>query len=222
MRMRIILQILALLLISCQGQTNKVSPDTSSKEKIVNDTRLVPSDSTIFYFPVKSFGDITKGVGLDSFLVAWYSRQLFALREPVIYSDKSENEIYRFTWLRTFHNPIAIRIEKHGDEYILYWKLSNGAGGYDPGELTIDKQKILDAKTWQEFISMLNQADFWKLVSKEINYGKDGSEWILEGKTENKYQVVDRWSPEKNSKYYQCCYFLIGLTDLKIKDRENY
>jgi len=220
--MRIILQILILLFTSCQGQTNKVSPVTHTNEKIVHDTSLIPNDSTVFYFPVKSFGDTTKGVGLDSFLVAWYSRQLFALREPVISADKSENEIYRFTWLRTFHNPIAIRIEKHGDEYILYWKLSNGAGGYDPGELTIDKQKTLDKKTWQEFIERLNQADFWNLSSKEVNFGKDGSEWILEGQTESKYQVVDRWSPEVNSKYYQCCDFLLSLTDLKIKDREKY
>ena len=102
MRMRIILQILILLFTSCQGQTNKVSPVTHTKEEITHDTSLVPNDSTVFYFPLKSFRDTTKGVGLDSFLVAWYSRQLFALREPVISADKSENEFIGLPGLEHF------------------------------------------------------------------------------------------------------------------------
>ncbi len=219
--MRMTMILITFLFISCQEQIN-ISTAPNSEKIIVTDTSFIPKDSTTFYFPLKSFHDTSNTVGLDSFLVTWYSRQLFALREPVIYEDKSQNEIYRFTWLRTFHNPIAIRIEKHVDEYVLYWKLSNGAGGYDPGELSIAKQKILDKKTWQEFIRRLNQTDFWKLISKEVNFGKDGSEWILEGKAENKYQVVDRWTPEENSRYYQCCNFLLSLTDLKIKGREKY
>ena len=214
--------LITILFISCRQQIKTSSTAPNAEKIILTDTSLIPTDSTAFYFPLKSFHDTSSKVGLDSFLVAWYSRQLFALKEPLIYGNKSQNEIYRFTWLRTFHNPITIRIERHGDNYILYWKLSDGAGGYEPGELTTDKQKILDAKTWQEFINRLNQTDFWNLASKEVDFGKDGSEWILEGKTENKYQVVDRWTPEKNSKYYQCCDFLLGLTDLKIKDREKY
>ena len=97
--------------------------------------------------------------------------------------EKSQKDIYRFTWLRTFHNPIAIRIEKHGDQYFLYWKLSNGAGGYKPGKLTIDKQKKLDKETWDAFVSKLNHIDFWNLSRKQNDMGDDGSEWILEGRS---------------------------------------
>ncbi len=52
--------------------------------------------------------------------------------------------------------------------------------------------------------------------------GTDGSRWILEGKKGQRYQVLDRWSPSEKSKYYQVCYFLIGLTDLVIKEDEKY
>ena len=107
--MRVTSILITILFISCQGQANSVSTTNLEKE-IAHDTSSVPSDSTVFYFPLKSFRDTAKGVGLDSFLVVWYSRQLFALREPVIYADKSQNEIYRFTWLRTFHHPVASRM----------------------------------------------------------------------------------------------------------------
>ena len=209
------------LLASCRGQNNS-STTPNSQDKISSDTILIPKDSTTLYFPVNSLNDTSSNPLYESFFNKWYSSQLFALKEPIIYSNKSQDEIYRFTWLRTFHNPIAIRIEKHNDNYTLFWKLSNGAGGYSPGELEIDKQKTLDKKTWEEFISKLNQSDFWNLVINHNDTGKDGSQWILEGKSTNKYHVVDKWSPDKDSKFYECCNFLLGLTDLKINDEQKY
>ncbi|MGH2507846.1 MAG: hypothetical protein ACRDHZ_10665 [Ktedonobacteraceae bacterium] len=111
---------------------------------------------------------------------------------------------------------------KHNDNYTLYWKLSDGAGGYAPGKLVISKQKNLDKKTWEEFIKKVNEIDFWNSTINREESGLDGSEWILEGKSGNKYHVVDRWTPNKKSKYYECCDFLLSLTDLKIKSREKY
>ncbi|HYV91221.1 MAG TPA: hypothetical protein VE978_05535 [Chitinophagales bacterium] len=186
-------------------------------------TSFVPTDSTQFYFPLEVFRDTSIYVGHDTFADTWYSQHLFAMREPVIFMDKSQNEIYRFTWLRTFHNPVAIRIEKQGDTYLLYWKLCNGAGGYAPGKLTIDKQRMIDKQTWEKFKIKLDEIDFWNLATNEKEMsGTDGSQWILEGKTSKQYHVVDRWTPSDKSKYYQCCDFLIGLTDLKIKGDDKY
>ena len=34
------------------------------------------------------------------------------MEEPVLSSYKGDKEIYRFTWLRTFHHPVAVRLEK--------------------------------------------------------------------------------------------------------------
>ena len=49
--------------------------------------------------------------------------------------------------------------------------------------------------------------------------GTDGSQWILEGKTLGKYNVVDRWCGGKIS---SVCRELIDLTDLKLKKDEIY
>ncbi len=145
------------------------------------------------------------------------------MNEPKLFLDTTKNEIYRFTWLRTFHNPVAIRIEKIGDTYTLYWKLCDGAGGYAPGQLTINKQKTIDKSTWDEFVNRVNQIDFWNIKSSETEIlGTDGSRWILEGKSSTNYHVVDRWTPSEKGQYYQCCNYLIGLTNLKIKSSDKY
>lgn len=170
------------------------------------------------YFPPGKSTDYSK---IDSFEVKWYSEQLEALKEPVLYSDTSGNETYRFTWLRTFDHPIAIRFEKHQNKYFLYWKMCNGAGGYSPGKLKKDKHKMITQAMWDSFIDKINKANFWQLSTREKALGNDGSEWILEGKLASKYHVVSRWTPNAGE-YYECCDFLIGLTGLKIPEKEKY
>ena len=64
----------------------------------------------IDYFPDNIFD---QNDGFNDFVDQWYSKNLKALREPSIYTqidDKSKN-VFRFTWLRTFDNPISIRLE---------------------------------------------------------------------------------------------------------------
>jgi hypothetical protein len=170
------------------------------------------------YFPNGTFGPLN--TFRDTFANGSYSKQLRALNEPVVYTADSTVELYRFTWLRTFHNPVAIRVEKKSNQYIMTWKVCNGAGGYDPGELKTDRQIILNDSIWVEFQKRIEQIDFWNLETNIESIGYDGSEWILEGKKAGNYHVVERWTPREGSRFYECCEFLIKLTDLKIKKWE--
>ena len=160
---------------------------------------------------------------LDTFLNSWYSSHLLALKESSLFKDTTALETYRFSWLRTFHHPITIRFEKQKNSYILYWKECDGAGGYDPGKLIVNKQMEVDEKTWLEFKDKINEIDFWNLPTEDYDrHGKDGAQWILEGKNPEPYHFTDRWTPKENSAYYQCCDFLIRLTDLNIDEEEKY
>ena len=51
--------------------------------------------------------------GYDKFVNRWYGSHLTALGEPSLYTqrDDASKRIYRFTWLRTFHRPISVRLE---------------------------------------------------------------------------------------------------------------
>jgi hypothetical protein len=186
------------------------------------DTSFIPKDTSQLYSIFQMFKDSSIFYRNNKYEEAWYTLYLYALKEPILFTDKSRTEVYRFTWLRTFHNPISIRIEKNNDSYFLSWKLSSGAGGYEPGQMTIDKHKQVGRNEWENFIKLIDQIDFWNLKTDKNNFGLDGSSWILEGKTSLKYHVVDVWTPNKMSKYYQCCDYLISLTDFKIKESEKY
>jgi hypothetical protein len=188
----------------------------------VNSDSVKAINKTIFYFPLEVFRD-TSYAEHASFVDAWYSENLFAMKEPLLYVDTSKDEIYRFTWLRTFNHPIAIRIEKHDTTYLLYWKLCDGAGGYKPGTLTINKSKVISRSQWNNFKNFIGEIDFWNMATNDpSDGGLDGAQWILEGKSPEQYHVVDRWCPKSESLYYQCCNFLINLTDLNNKPLLKY
>jgi hypothetical protein len=143
---------------------------------------------------------------------------LFALREPLLFNKRENKEIYRFTWLRTFHNPIAIRIERSKDKHTVIWKLSNGI--HSPGILVESGQKEIAKRDWYEFTQLLEKTNFSDMPTEVRYCGLDGAYWILEGTDNSRYHVVKRWSP--NDDYSRCCDYLISLTDLRIADREKY
>jgi hypothetical protein len=61
------------------------------------------------YFPDLSLGDTRQ---LHDFVVNWYTGQLKALREPsMLQLSKAWAHAYRFLWLRTFDNPVAVRLD---------------------------------------------------------------------------------------------------------------
>ena len=222
MRILTILLLTLTLIQSCNAQTDKNNIDKYLDSSIEVDSLNVPINKNQGYFPLKVFTDTSIYVGYDTFQVEWYSKHLITMKEPLIFNKKQDKSTFRFLWLRTFDNPIAIRIEKHSDIYSLTWKLCDGAGGYDPGKLVINKTKKIDKETWDKFQDMISKSDYWNLATNEVDIiGTDGSQWILEGTDKNNYHVVDRWTPRGGS-FYDCCDFLIGLTDLKIKKEDKY
>lgn len=208
--MRVSLFILAVIAICSCGQRNESIQSISL------------TDTSLYYLPLEKFTDTSSYVGQDTFLVTWYSGMLKALKEPILFNKSVKKEIYRLTWLRTFHNPVAIRIEKSEGGYTLFWKLCDGAGGYEPGQLIINKSKKITQEDWDDFQDLLQEIDFWNIETEEKGLeGNDGSQWILEGLGQKGYHVVDRWTPQQNG-YYNCGNFLIEMTDLEIPADDKY
>lgn len=97
----------------------------------------------------------------------------------------------------------------------------NGAGGYVPGEIEIERLKILTEKEWVEFTQLIRKANFWNMELGRSSLGTDGSEWVMEGANQTDYRVVSVWSPTKGN-YYNACDYLISLTNLKISEKDKY
>ncbi|WP_139276168.1 hypothetical protein [Sinomicrobium oceani] len=234
LRRRLSISILTLFLTQI-GFSQSIEKFVDSTIKV--DRLNVPTDLRQPYFPKEMFPEVemdwiktdngtkivtkVKEGTYDEFVVNWYSKHLHAMKEPLLFNRKIDKEIYRFTWLRTFDKPMTFRFEKGNDGYILYWKVLTGSGGYEPGEIEVERIKILTEKEWAEFTQLVGKSDFWNMDLGRSSIGTDGSEWIMEGVNQTDYRAVSVWSPSKGN-FYNTCDYLISLVNLKIPEREKY
>lgn len=152
---------------------------------------------------------------LDEF----YSKMLTVLKEPSLITESTnKEEAYRFLWLRTFDEPISLRILKAESGTTIVIKKSDGKSGYEPGKLVIDTTKSLSAEEWQKFMILLENNCFWGMRSWNDNLGLDGTTWILEGVKNGRHHLVARWSPGGGD-FQQACEYLLQLSELNEKDK---
>ncbi len=156
---------------------------------------------------------------------SWASPHLVAMKEPSLFTPRANatREEYRFLWLRTFHKPIAIRIWADASAAQMRVVRLSGAGGYEPGQIESDTTLKVSSEDWKRFRGSVAKAQFWQTPTKEPNeeLGFDGSQWILEGRANDKYHVVDRWTPRSGA-YFDCCRVLVTLAKVEIPKDEFY
>jgi hypothetical protein len=149
---------------------------------------------------------------LDTLVRKWYSQQLSAMKEPSLSCGDAESETYRFTWLRTFDHPVAVRISWADEGAELISVELDGAGGYAPGNVLKSARRALTGTDWRGLKASFEGLKFWTMptqLSADTD-GADGAQWILEGRRGDDYHVVERWSPEAGS------YREVGLQFLRL------
>lgn len=154
--------------------------------------------------------------------VEWLELQLSDLKEDCLYNKelKQNSIIYRFTWLRSFHYPIAIRIEKVENEIMLYWKVGKGASGYEPEGLKKSGKKKLRLKKWIEFEEIVKTSSFDTLPNEKYIPMTDGATWTLERKKHGSFKAHHSNAPSKE--FSKACLYLLDLTNIKVKDDDKY
>ncbi len=200
-------------MISCSSGVYKNYAEQGNFDRL-----LMPKDSLTLYFPLIKWRKDTTNNSLDTFKNYWYSKMLFGLKEPVISGYQGVKEIVRFTWLRTFHHPVSVRVEKQNNVIRLFAKASNGAGGFEPGNICFDSTINMSINEWKILDHQLKNTNFWQLSTQSnSDEGKDGSEWIIEAVKENKYHLVTRWyaGDEQNDYYKVIGKYLLQLSKMK-------
>jgi hypothetical protein len=113
------------------------------------------------FFPPNTFHTNDKH---NAFIADWYGKPLAAMQEPPLWAmaQQSEAHVYRFLWLRTFHQPIAVRLMVKEDGVgVLTAKRLDGTGGYEPGKLVENQVRLLSALQVGEWLSRLEQMGYW-------------------------------------------------------------
>lgn len=225
--------LMVVTVLGCKSSDNDVRKEVFYDASIKVDANNVPLSSTQFYFPLieredsvpksaKEDSAISSDKGykdpfhIDSFHNKWYSEHLFRMKEPLLFNKPCDSEIVRVTWLRTFHNPIVITLEKKEDKYTLHWKRCDGKGGYDPGKMIEDKSKEVDINNWKELNKTLRQVNFWNKGSIYEPLMCDGARSIVEAAGPDYYWLQSRQGISPVVKY------LLTLTDMWIPKKDIY
>jgi hypothetical protein len=173
------------------------------------------------YFPDNIFYDRHD---LNEMISKHFINHLAALEEDSIYrQSKSKNlTIYRFTWLRTFHNPIVIRlIVKKDGGGMLIAKKSSGQGGYDSGKIEKTVTKTMGKSEIDLFLELIKTEQFWELPPSTDEIGFDGARWLIEGLSNSRYHLVQRWSPKKGG-VRNIGLYLLGKSGFDINSKDIY
>lgn len=136
--------------------------------------------------------------------------------EPLFKNRTLRGEIYRLLYtpsLKAARAVILRRIEK--DQFLLEYKelgkedlkVSSKA----ELQVRIHRRRTLQDHEGNLFLQKLEDCFFWKRTSEGTQMGIEGDNWTLEGLKGGQYQMVDRWSLEKEDPFYGCCKYLIDL-----------
>lgn len=144
------------------------------------------------YFPDGVFSPKPQS---DRFASAWYSKQLAAIGEPSL-NCPTRFPVYRFLWLRTFHHPIAIRVEHRVGETVVFATELDGAGGYEPGKAFRRVERRLSKKEQGAIEASLAAERVWASPDQDHSLGADGARWVVEARDGTRYQLHETWSPK--------------------------
>ena len=132
----------------------------------------------------------------DSFKVRWYTLTLAALGEERLTVPSTwPREVYRFLWIRSFHPPVMVRIA-HGPNNTIIVTSELVGESDDKARIRRDSTALPEA-TWRDLRTLLQRERFWQQpFSDTSRFGLDGARWVIEGLRNDRYTIVDRWTPQ--------------------------
>lgn len=157
------------------------------------------------YFPA---GALDPRPELEALFDDWFSKHLRSMDEPALYPVPNNQSLtFRFLGLPTWDKPYAVRVERHGDGWLLVGKMTEGDGGYDEGPIIRRVSGRLSSSEAHRLDKLRIKLAFWKLPAVSDKDGCDGVRWVLEGAELGQYHVAHRWCPEKDA-FAEFCSFL--------------
>lgn len=131
---------------------------------------------------------------LTDFVGAWYLKHLNAAHELSLNAGQTPRSTWRFTWLRSFHAPVVVRIEQTSPARMrLTAKRLSGKGGYDPGGVAETIERWLTPAEQERILAAALQVQ--ALETRDCSLKADGVRWIFESTVEGRRRMVDANSP---------------------------
>lgn len=115
----------------------------------------------------------------------WFSGELAAFGEPSLYSrPRSTPRSIRFTWLRSFHDPIVVRVDSDADRRWTMTARRRPAGhgfrqapGVDRDQTLVRRLTSAETSTLQ---AAIDDMDLFAAPASGCRCFLDGAQWIIE------------------------------------------
>ncbi|MEO6833844.1 MAG: hypothetical protein ABI169_16675 [Chitinophagaceae bacterium] len=128
----------------CSCEHTITREDSYPKEPSFSSKDGTPKDSLSFYLPAVMRVDTgVCDVELDTFRENWFSSALYSAQERILFNYYLGHDIYRFLWLRSFHRPVIISLNRKGNRFWLTTKELNK----QPNFMDLSYVKIVDPAT---------------------------------------------------------------------------
>lgn len=142
------------------------------------------------------FGPGARREVMGEHTVGWYGKHLAAAGEAPLF--RSAGPSLRFTWLRTSHAPLVVRLDTATDGAVTMTATElSGHGGYEPGTVARRIERRLTAEETAALARVLEETAVLKQAPANCKLGLDGAQWVVEAVGPDGYRFVDRQSPEK-------------------------
>ncbi len=167
------------------------------------------------YFPR---GLLSRNPQLDASMHSAFAEYLAQMNEPPL-MNSSDNEVYRFTWLRSFHPKVVVRVWSDRGVRMLTIKELISDNENRVARMSVDETRRLTADEWTQFAQLFDQACVWTLPSAPEVIANDGAWWVFEATSPGHYQVINRQSPEES--YRELCLYLLKLSALPLDESKG-
>ena len=170
-----------------------------------------------FFFPVGVLIPSQNGPSLDDFVRRWFSKSLQRMGEPSLTCEAPSADTYRLLMLPTWGAPVGVRVTLLSTTADVVVKRLSGNGGYDPGTLLAAKTSSLSVDDAARFRNTVADSAFWSIPTNDLDNllrVRDGTEWVMEGRSGNRYHVAFRGSPGAG-KFREFCLLLLRLTGVE-------
>jgi len=204
------------LLLFCAFYAVAVFPQAKTAPKKITIKYPFPPDTAPQYSPAGVFHENPQ---MSYWEARWFASELRSLGEPSLLGKRGVpgTTVYRFTLIPSFTPTFVVRLVIAPDGTGTLHTMTtprNRRGGGERECPRIDQP--VTAEQVREFLSLLEQADFWNLdtclQTRGLDRGLDGEEWLLEGVSNGKYHVVQRWCPSRAYGYRVACQYLLDLS----------
>jgi hypothetical protein len=189
----------ALVLTGHSGaQENKITDPFAADEKSA--TRLAESFPAFRVHPAPD-GKAYFPKGKESY----YTYYLAAMKEPSLQAAeaKADDFHFRFTWLRSFHDPVSIRVWSHQSQIQCHYIALGGKSQDSPGTPKDEETLAVSEEQLQTLQALASAPDFWTPLNKQEDMlnegGIDGARWVFEWKDAQGYRLQNIWSPPGNT-----------------------